>query len=134
MRGGSEAAPKQQHQLVSAPQTDTSSPSDEPIPPDTVPSEEPSVTPQATGLKQEDLGSTGRSKRQPKGVPADAGGCDFHYGAPTQCVPTVFPDGIEEYADKCLWLKVNGFTGPIQVHGSDRQKLDPDGDKIACNS
>src|SRR4051812_5682677 len=69
-RGGSEAAPKQQHQLVSAPRTDPASPSAEPIPPDTVPSEEPSVRPQATRLKQEDLRSADRSKRQPKGVPA----------------------------------------------------------------
>src|SRR5690349_13026313 len=105
MRSDSEVAPKRR--LVSAPQTDTSSPSADPIPPDTVPSEAPTATPQATGLKREGLTETTRSKHGQKGVPGDAGGCDFHYGEPTQCVPTVFPDGIEEFADKCLWLKLN---------------------------
>ena len=63
-------------------------------------------------------------------VAANIDGCDHAYGESTQCIPWTFPPGT---ADKCEWLAAHGFTG-IKVVGTDRQKLDVDGDKIACNA
>lgn len=104
-------------------------PTAEPIPPDTTPSETPQITPQATGLKEQRIPES----QGGGGVPPSSGGCDHDYGEATQCVPWTFPDGITEYADKCLWLKLNGFTTTLKVVGTDRQRLDPDGNKIACD-
>ncbi|WP_460366347.1 hypothetical protein [Actinocorallia lasiicapitis] len=120
--------------VQAANQEDTSPPTAEPIPPDTVPSEKPTVTPQAKGLKEKKLPSTapGAGPESTASVPANFDGCDHNYGDTGQCVPWVFPDGIEEYADKCLWLKLNGFRD-VKVRGADRQKLDLDGNKIACD-
>ena len=55
-------------------------------------------------------------------------GCDHNYGAITQCVPWTFPAGT---ADKCAWLAGHGFE-QLRVVGTDRQKLDRDGNGIAC--
>ena len=63
-------------------------------------------------------------------VPVTIDGCDHAYGAATQCVPWTFPVGT---TDKCAWLAEHGFVD-VRVVGADRQKLDPDGDKIACNT
>jgi len=57
-------------------------------------------------------------------------GCDHAYGERTQCIPWTFPPGT---TDKCGWLAAHGYTG-VKVVGPDRQKLDPDADKIACNT
>ncbi|GAB2831945.1 hypothetical protein GCM10022221_33550 [Actinocorallia aurea] len=111
------------------PTLETDPPSAPPIPPDTVPSETPEVTPQAEGLDPVDLDE---APAQGDGA-LDSGACDRHYGESTQCVPAVFPDGITEYADKCLWLEVNGFGDAVAVKGGDPQRLDPDGNKIACD-
>lgn len=56
-------------------------------------------------------------------------GCDHNYGEITQCVPWTFPPGT---TDKCAWLAERGFQ-PLKVAAADRQKLDPDGNKIACD-
>jgi hypothetical protein len=56
-------------------------------------------------------------------------GCDHNYGEITQCVPWTFPPGTE---DKCAWLTERGFH-PLTVAAKDRQRLDPDGNKIACD-
>jgi hypothetical protein len=56
-------------------------------------------------------------------------GCDHNYGGITQCVPWTFPAGT---TDKCLWLADRGFRD-LRVAAADRQKLDPDGNKIACD-
>jgi len=106
-------------------------PADEEPLPDAAPKAKPEITPQATGLKEEKVPEV-KSDEEWQGVPPEAGGCDRDYGGATQCVPWTFPDGITEYADKCLWLKLNAFAD-LKVNGTDRQKLDPDGDKIACN-
>ncbi|GAA3237401.1 hypothetical protein [Actinocorallia longicatena] len=135
IRGGTDpSGPKNDKKVqVAALQEDTSAPTAEPIPPDTVPSEKPTVVPQATGLKEETIAPRAdREKQGTTSLPANFDGCDHNYGEPTQCVPWTFPDGIELYEDKCLWLKINGFR-KTKVHGADRQKLDPDGNKIACD-
>jgi hypothetical protein len=56
-------------------------------------------------------------------------GCDHNYGTVTQCVPWTFPPGT---TDKCAWLAAHGFE-ELTVAGADRQKLDPDGNRIACD-
>lgn len=56
-------------------------------------------------------------------------GCDHNYGTITQCVPWTFPAGTK---DKCAWLADHGFK-KLAVAGKDRQKLDTDGNKIACD-
>ncbi|MFI7547815.1 hypothetical protein [Actinoplanes sp. NPDC049599] len=57
-------------------------------------------------------------------------GCDHNYGEITQCVPWTFPPGTK---DKCAWLTERGFL-PLTVAAADRQKLDPDGNKVACDN
>ncbi|MEU7908028.1 hypothetical protein [Actinoplanes sp. NPDC049118] len=56
-------------------------------------------------------------------------GCDHNYGTITQCVPWRFPPGT---ADRCAWLAAHGFK-ELRVAGVDRQKLDSDGNGIACD-
>lgn len=56
-------------------------------------------------------------------------GCDHNYGEVTQCVPWTFPPGT---TDKCAWLAAHGFPA-LRVAAADRQKLDPDGNRIACD-
>ena len=56
-------------------------------------------------------------------------GCDRNYGEVTQCVPWTFPAGT---TDKCAWLADHGFKA-LKVAARDRQRLDPDGNKIACD-
>lgn len=115
------------------PETAAEPPSAEPLPPDTAPSEKPEVTPQATGLREQKIPENeGVRPRRDAGAPPQDG-CDHNYGETRQCVPWTFPDGITESEDKCLWLKLNGFTAPVRVVGTDRQKLDTDGNKIACD-
>ncbi|MET8148849.1 hypothetical protein ACIBSW_22060 [Actinoplanes sp. NPDC049668] len=62
-------------------------------------------------------------------VPANVDGCDHNYGTITQCVPWTFPAST---ADRCAWLAGHGFE-LLRVVGEDRQKLDSDGNKIACD-
>ena len=62
-------------------------------------------------------------------VAANVDGCDHAYGLPTQCIPWTFPPGT---TDKCAWLAAHGFT-KLPVVAADRQKLDLDGDRIACD-
>ena len=57
-------------------------------------------------------------------------GCDHNYGEITQCVPWTFPAGTR---DKCAWLAERGFK-TLKVAAADRQKLDPDGNRIACDN
>ncbi|MEU8228278.1 hypothetical protein AB0C12_01615 [Actinoplanes sp. NPDC048967] len=57
-------------------------------------------------------------------------GCDHNYGEVTQCVPWTFPPGT---TDKCAWLAEHGFK-KLKVAAADRQKLDTDGNKIACDN
>lgn len=103
----------------------------EPLPPDGTPVEKPQVTPQATALKERKIPEAVPERE--RSAPKDWGGCDRNYGEPTQCVPWEFPDGITAPEDKCLWLELNGFTTAIEVAGTDRQRLDTDGNKIACD-
>jgi len=56
-------------------------------------------------------------------------GCDHDYGTVAQCVPWTFPAGV---TDKCAWLQEHGFVH-LKVVGTDRQHLDPDGDRVACD-
>jgi hypothetical protein len=62
-------------------------------------------------------------------VPANIDGCDRNYGAKTQCIPMNFPPDTN---DKCDWLVAHGFEHVV-VEGTDRQRLDHDHDRIACN-
>ncbi|WP_460363166.1 hypothetical protein, partial [Actinocorallia lasiicapitis] len=95
----------------------------------------PSVTPQATGLADEAFSADPKavSSAKPAEVAEGYDGCDHNYGTVSQCVPWRFPDGIGRVPDKCEWLRLNGFRD-LPVVGKDRQGLDADGDKIACNS
>jgi hypothetical protein len=63
-------------------------------------------------------------------VRANVDGCDHNYGEKTQCVPAQFPPDV---TDKCDWLEERGFKS-IRVVGTDRQKLDEDHDRVACNT
>jgi hypothetical protein len=65
-------------------------------------------------------------------MPANVDGCDHAYGTRTQCVPLVFPGGVTTAAGKCAWLAAHGFTD-LRVAGADHQKLDPDGNRVACD-
>ncbi|GIE48942.1 hypothetical protein Ani05nite_24760 [Amorphoplanes nipponensis] len=56
-------------------------------------------------------------------------GCDHNYGGITQCVPWTFPAGT---TDKCAWLAGHGFKN-LKVAATDRQRLDRDGNGIACD-
>lgn len=60
---------------------------------------------------------------------ANVDGCDRNYGGKTQCIPMTFPPDAD---DKCDWLTAHGFQH-IAVVGSDRQGLDHDHDRVACN-
>ncbi|WP_328472947.1 hypothetical protein OHA21_11230 [Actinoplanes sp. NBC_00393] len=72
------------------------------------------------------------SPTAPLAVPANVDGCDRSYGTRAQCVPWVFPPGV---TDKCAWLAERGYLDPpLAVAGQDRQKLDPDGNGIACDT
>ncbi|MEU4219701.1 hypothetical protein AB0F10_30685, partial [Actinoplanes sp. NPDC026623] len=62
-------------------------------------------------------------------VPSNVDGCDHNYGTITQCVPWTFPAGT---ADRCAWLTAHGFE-ELRVAGGDRQKLDEDGNGVACD-
>ncbi|MBM2616470.1 hypothetical protein JIG36_12975 [Actinoplanes sp. LDG1-06] len=70
------------------------------------------------------------SPTAPVSVPANVDGCDHGYGTRTQCVPWAFPPSV---TDKCAWLTAQGFKS-LTVHGTDRHKLDPDKNGIACDS
>ncbi|MGX6600777.1 hypothetical protein ACWKSP_01370 [Micromonosporaceae bacterium Da 78-11] len=63
-------------------------------------------------------------------VPVNVDGCDHAYGTRLQCVPWTFPEGT---TDKCAWLTEHGFTA-LAVVGKDRQRLDLDGNGIACDN
>jgi hypothetical protein len=56
-------------------------------------------------------------------------GCDRNYGTRAQCVPLKYPQGA---TDPCDWLRARGFTG-LKVAVKDPQKLDPDGNRTACD-
>jgi hypothetical protein len=72
------------------------------------------------------------SPTAPLKVPANVDGCDRSYGTRAQCVPWVFPPGV---TDKCAWLGERGYLDPpLAVAGKDRQRLDPDGNGIACDT
>ncbi|MFI6481680.1 hypothetical protein ACIBH1_27385 [Nonomuraea sp. NPDC050663] len=70
-----------------------------------------------------------RARRTPAPVPPHVDGCDHAYGSPDQCVPWTFPE--RGGADRCGWLERHGLR-PLPVHGRDRHRLDPNGDRIAC--
>ncbi|ATO85400.1 hypothetical protein ACWT_5985 [Actinoplanes sp. SE50] len=72
-----------------------------------------------------------KSPAGPVKVSAFVDGCDHNYGTPTQCVPLTFPGGLTDAATKCAWLTAHGFTSLV-VAGRDDQRLDPDGDHVAC--
>jgi len=68
------------------------------------------------------------SPQAPMRIAPSMDGCDHNYGSRIQCVPWTFPAGV---TDKCAWLTQHGYTG-LPVVGTDRQKLDPDGNRVAC--
>ena len=69
------------------------------------------------------------SPRAPMPVVPSMDGCDHNYGTRIQCIPWTFPDGV---TDKCAWLAEHGYK-TLKVSGTDRQKLDPDGNRTACD-
>jgi hypothetical protein len=130
--GGRPSAGSAPTGIVSA---DGSAPSAEPLPPSAAPSSGPSVTPQATALQGTVFTADPKAVQTVEPVPVPQGydGCDHDYGVITQCVPWRFPNGITEVSDKCEWLRLNGFHD-LAVVGLDRQGLDADRNKIACDS
>jgi len=70
-----------------------------------------------------------KSPTAPVRVDITVDGCDHNYGTRTQCVPLTFPVGV---TDKCEWLAQHGYRG-LKVTGTDRQRLDPDGNGVACD-
>ncbi|MBL7257995.1 hypothetical protein [Paractinoplanes lichenicola] len=69
------------------------------------------------------------SPTAPVSVPANVDGCDHGYGTRTQCVPWTFPSAVTH---KCAWLAAQGFEA-LPVRGTDRHRLDPDRNGIACD-
>jgi hypothetical protein len=101
-----------------------------------VPSSPAAGGPAAEPFVQNFAGRPGAKPRKPLPSPTgthhvrpNVDGCDHNYGEITQCVPWTFPAGTE---DKCAWLAARGF-GTLKVVAADRQRLDPDGNKIACD-
>jgi hypothetical protein len=121
---------------VAAPLEGTDPPTDEnaTVPPESAPSEEPTVRPYATALTgreyKVDPTRTQPAKNQ---LPPYATGCDYDYGKPPQCVPWTFPPEVETVQDRCDWLKDQGFK-TITVRGKDRHGLDADKNGIACDN
>jgi hypothetical protein len=70
-----------------------------------------------------------KKKTGPVKVAATVDGCDRNYGTEAQCIPLVFPGKV---ADRCAWLRDHGFQ-EIKVAARDRQKLDADGNGVACD-
>lgn len=111
-------------------------PSAEDPPPDEAPSEKPTVLPQAdkvTGkkIKPDPKQTTPPPVKDP--IRDDATGCDYGYGeGGLPCVPYRFPKEIETPGDKCAYLLDQGFPQNIKVK-KDRHRLDPDGNKVACD-
>ena len=103
----------------------------EDVPPDTVPSEAPTIEPYARRLEGK-TETGGPVPKTVKPVEENFDGCDHGYGAVTQCVPWTFPAGVKTEKQKCAWLTAQGFK-TLQVHGTDRHKLDPDKNGVACD-
>ncbi|GGM99476.1 hypothetical protein FHR83_000492 [Actinoplanes campanulatus] len=70
-----------------------------------------------------------RKPATPHRVAPTIDGCDRNYGTIAQCVPIAFPQGAD---DRCAWLREHGFTA-LKVVGKDRQRLDQNRNKIACD-
>jgi hypothetical protein len=100
------------------------------------PSETPRVEPYATGMSGKKITASPQAaaKASPAIVPPNVDGCDHAYGTPGLCVPWNFPAGTTSYRQKCAWLKENHYPEPLSVHGTDRLQLDPDKNKVACDS
>ncbi|MEV6342896.1 hypothetical protein [Actinoplanes sp. NPDC051851] len=71
----------------------------------------------------------GKRPTAPVKVAPTVDGCDHNYGTRAQCIPVTFPAGVR---DKCAWLADHGFRA-FRVTVTDRQKLDPDRNGIACD-
>jgi hypothetical protein len=69
-----------------------------------------------------------RRPQPPAPVPPDVDGCNRAYGNAAQCIPSELPPGETDY---CAYFSSRGFP-PVQVNGSDPERLDPDGNGIAC--
>src|SRR4051794_23006360 len=100
------------------------------------PSEAPKVESYATGMSGKKITASPQAagKVSPAIVPPNVDGCDHAYGTPGLCVPWNFPAGATSYRQKCAWLKKNHNPAPLSVHGADRLQLDPDKNKVACDS
>jgi len=105
----------------------------EAAPPDSTPSEAPTVLPFATVLDgpAETASAEPRRPRPDLVAPENADGCDHSYGT-SICVPWIFGADITTARQRCVWLRKHGF-GRITVAGRDRHGLDPDHDEIACD-
>jgi hypothetical protein len=99
------------------------------------PSEKPTVEPFATKMSGKKITASPEAvaKASPAVVPPNVDGCDHGYGTPGMCVPWKFPAGVDSYRQKCAWLKEKNYP-EMAVHGTDRLQLDPDKNKIACDS
>ena len=99
------------------------------------PSEKPTIAPYANGMSGKKITASPEAvaKVSPAIVPPNVDGCDHDYGTPGMCVPWNFPAGVASYKQKCAWLKDNHYP-QLSVHGTDRLQLDPDKNKIACDS
>jgi hypothetical protein len=69
-----------------------------------------------------------RRPQPPAPVPPDVDGCNRAYGNAAQCIPSELPPGQTDY---CEYLRSHGFP-PVRVNGSDPERLDADGNGIAC--
>lgn len=121
---------------VAAPLEDTRPPADEnaTVPPESAPSEKPTVKPYASALTGREY-KVNPTRTQPakNQLPPYATGCDYDYGKAPQCVPWVFPPEVETVQDRCDWLADQGFK-TIAARGKDRHGLDADKNGIACDN
>jgi hypothetical protein len=110
----------------------TQTPLADPLPPDTVPSESPTIEPYATAPEEKAVTASPEAKKSPMLVPKNFDGCDHSYGEISQCIPSTFPGGLTSPAQKCKWLAGHGLPHP-KVLGNDSQHLDADHNKVACD-
>jgi hypothetical protein len=129
---GQGSSPAKQHNA--APRSAKTALAEE-IPSAEPPSEQPTISPYATGMSGKKVTASPEAvaKASPAIVPPNVDGCDHGYGTAGMCVPWEFPAGVTSYKQKCAWLKDNHYP-QLAVHGTDRLQLDPDKNKIACDT
>src|SRR4051794_19351003 len=97
-------------------------PTAEPVPPESSPSEKPTVERYASKLSGPTIAPNPARAESPLPVPLHVDGCDHRYGTINDCVPWNFPPEFKTYEQKCAYLANHDYQG-ISVRPPDRHKL-----------